>query len=164
MKNPFENISQKEMLYIAGAVASLIALAFVFGTGKIKLGGSTVPGAVSDAPAGGLAESGGYSPGYTNYNFGPINPEPLADGGDPGNAPAGHCGCFVPSAFGCAGPSQLADGTASSDLGNYLSYLRDINPNYQKLYATQLSSYSEYFAAGSKYSGGVSPVAVALNN
>jgi len=163
MKNPFENISQKELLYVAGAAASLIALAFVFGRGKINLGGTTVPGTVSDAPAGGLADAGGYNPGYTNYNFGPINPQPLADGNAPENTPAGHCGCFAPSLFGCAGPSQLADGTASSDLSNYLNYLRDINPNYQQLYATQLAAYSEYFAAGSKYSTGAVSFAVPNN-
>jgi len=163
MKNPFGNLSQKEVLYIAGAAASLIALAFVFSRGKIDLGGTTVPGAVSDAPAGGLASTSGYNPGYTNYNFGPINPQPLADGSAPENSPAGHCGCFAPSLFGCAGPSQLADGTASSDLTNYLNYLRDINPNYQKLYATQLQSYAAYFAAGSKFSGGAAPVALVNN-
>ncbi len=155
MKNPFANLSQKEVLYIAGAAASLLALAFVFSRGKINLGGTTVPGAVSDAPAGGLSSDGGYNPGYTNYNYGPINPQPLADGSAPENSPAGSCGCFSPSLYGCAGPSQLADGTASSDLNNYLNYLRDINPNYKQLYATQLQSYAAYFAAGEKYSNGV---------
>jgi len=163
MKNPFDNLSQKEVLYIAGAAASLIALAFVFSSGKIKLGGTTVPGAVSDAPAGGLADGGGYNPGYTNYNFGPINPQPLADGSAPENSPAGHCGCFAPSLYGCAGPSQLADGTASSDLNNYLNYLRDINPNYQQLYKTQLQSYAAYFAAGEKYSSGAVAISVPNN-
>lgn len=157
MENPFKNISQKEWLYIAGAVASLIALALVFGGGKINFG----KGVINDTPNAALGTDptaptgGGGTPFYTGYNMPPLNPVSL---GTPGELAAGDKGCCCPSAYGCAGPTQLDDGTAYTGIPDLLGFLRDINPNYQKLVETQQKLYVQMFATGQTYSAGAASV------
>lgn len=157
MENPFKHLTQKDLLYVAGAIASLVGIAFLLNRGKVALPAATVPGAITDLPASAANGAGSFSPGYTGYNFGPLFPEPL--GGAPGDTAAGEKGCCCPSAYGCAGASALDTGAASTDLNSFLDYMKSINPNYQSLVAQQLKTYDEYFALGSRYgTGSLSPI------
>jgi hypothetical protein len=151
MTNPFEKITKKDVLYIAGAIASLIALFVVFGRGKISLGSGTQSDAseIGTIPLTGNGGTGG--PGYTNYNTGPLYPVPLMTPAEQETAAKGGCGC---ESFGCAGPSQLDDGSAYSNVNSLLAYYQNTNPYYEQLYKTQLQTYADYFATGQAYATG----------
>lgn len=156
MENPLKHLSQKDLLYIAGAIASLVGIALFVNSGRVKLPAATVPGAITDAPTSAANDSGGFSTGYTGYNVGPLFPERLTA---PGDGAAGEGGCCCPSAYGCAGASALDTGSASTNLNSFLDYMKSINPNYSQLVEAQQRSYAEYFSMGSTYSGGsVSPL------
>lgn len=164
MEKLFSKITPKDWLYIAGAVASLIALYMLFGKNSI-----TTPnnGTITDAPADTLAPLvTSPSPGYTTYNTGPIVPTPLTTA-SPDETAAGPCGCSSPTAMGCAGPSQLDNGGAYSSNQQLYSFLDSISPQYAALQAQQLQTYNEYFATGSTYSSGAGTItgtsAVAVN-
>jgi hypothetical protein len=160
MENPFKNFTNKDYLYIAGAVASLVAIALVF-KNKSSFGSGTISDTPNQAfvdPPG--ASVSGVTPGYTNYNMPPITPVALVP---PEDTPAGKNGCGCPSAYGCAGPSQLDDGSAYTGLGQLLSFYRDTNPVYQQAQQAQLQTYAAYFNMGETYSAGALPVTVPNN-
>lgn len=151
MENPLAKFTNRDYLYIAGAVASLVAIAVLF-KNKQNFGSGTV----SDTPNTAIADPAGVSiqgPGYTNYNMPPLNPSPLVP---PGDVPAGDHGCGCPSAYGCAGPSQLDDGSAYTGLSQLLDFYKETNPVYQQAQQAQLQTFASYFAdAGSYSTGGV---------
>lgn len=152
MLNALKKVSPKEWLYIGGAVASLAAIAWIAGQ-QVHPG----PGVHTDAPDN-AALPLAPSPGYTSYNVQPITPVPLANA-SPDSTPAGAGGCGCPTAYGCAGPSQLDTGNAYTDTGQLLDFFKQTNPNYANLYATQLGVYDEYFAAGQMYNDGAGTIA-----
>lgn len=155
-----KKITPKDWLYIGGAAASLIALAWLMGS-RTNIGSGTL----TDMPNSTAPDlsTGGGSPGYTNYNFPPVTPTPLADGNAPDQSPAGPCGCNSPSSMGCAGPSQLDNGGAYSGNNQLYAFLDSISPNYAALQKEQLQTYAEYFAAGSTYDTGAGTVSGMLH-
>ena len=149
-----ENISKKDWLYIAGAVASLVAIAVFAASRKVVLPDNTVSGAVSDvASNANNASPTGFSPGYTGYNMGPIYPTALIPPEELQAGPAGSCSC---NSQGCAGVG--AGNSATGDLTQYLNYLKETDPNYLALQQAQLQVYAESFAAGSVYTKGVAQI------
>lgn len=145
MTNPFEKLTKKDWLYIAGAVASLVALWLIFfwkKTGDVLL----PPDATSDQSVNPVS----LPPGYTNYNIQPILPEPLP-GTNPGDTPAGGCGCACPSALGCAGTSMLDTGNAYTSLSDLIGYYQSLNSNFANMY----SSLTAPYAFGYAYNGAV---------
>lgn len=157
MENPFKGLTKRDALYIAGGVASLVALAIALGGFKNRFAAGS--GTITDVPQDASAGVGGFSsPGYSNYNMPPINPVQL--GPSPDDNPNADCGCNSPASMGCAGPSQLDDGSANMPLAQLLSYYQSINPVYIQAQQAQLATYNAYFAMGESYSAGGSPVAV----
>lgn len=157
MENPFKGLTKRDALYIAGGVASLIALAIALGGFKNRLAAGS--GAITDAPQDASVGVGGFSsPGYSNYNMPPITPVQL--GPSPDDNPNADCGCQSPTMMGCAGPSQLDDGSANMPLSQLLSFYQSINPVFQQAQQAQLQTYAAYFAEGESYSKGGTPVAI----
>lgn len=160
MENPLAKISKKDWLYIGGAVASIVAVAYLMAksNGNLTTAG---PQAITDAPmsAAGLMP-GDASAGYTGYNV-PTYTEsgvPYPSGSDLSPGPSQVAGCCC--AQDCAGNSPLANGSTFGDLNALLTYYQNTNPNYIALQEAQLQKYTEYFAAGQSYSSGAGSVTV----
>lgn len=136
-------LTKKDWLYIAGAVASIIAVIWLFKRQQVPVG----VGVTTDVPNNAATSPAELNPPYTNYNFGPLFPDPLP-GTQPENTSAGNCGCSAPSAYGCAGASMIDTGQAYSDTAPLLAYFESLTPNFNSVYAGQVAQY-----AGSQYSG-----------
>jgi len=152
-------MNKKEWLYIGGAVASLVGVAYLFSRGKVFFPQNTVSGAVSDTdnntdsgPAG--FSPGGFSSGYTGYNMGPIVPQGLAT--SPEETPAGIGGSSSCCARGCAGYNVGDNSTAN--LNQFLNFMQNTDPTYLELQRVQLQSYAALFSAGEKYQSGATIV------
>jgi hypothetical protein len=144
-------MNKKEWLYIGGAVASLVAVAYLFSRGKVYFPQNTVSGAVSDADSNGNDTGpGGFSPGYTGYNMGPIVPQGLAT--SPEDMPAGIGGSGSCCSRGCAGYSIGDNSTAN--LAQFLNFMQNTDPTYLELQRVQLQNYAALFSTGEKYSNG----------
>lgn len=166
MENPLKKISKRDWLYIGGAVASLVAVAYLIARNNSSLI-TAGPQATTDAPmtAAGAAPLDG-SAGYTNYNvpvYDPSTGVPYPSGSDLSPGPSQVAGCCCAS--DCAGGSPLADGSTFGDLNALLQYYQNTNPNYVALQEAQLQKFTAYFAAGQSYSSGAGsvtlPVAIA---
>lgn len=153
-------MNKKEWLYIGGAVASLVGVAYLFSRGKVFFPPNTVSGAISDVDTSGGSDGSSYSPGYTNYNFGPLIPEGL--GTAPEDTPAGVFGASPCCSKGCAGYSS--SDTSTGNLLQFLNFMQNTDPTYLELQRTQLQSYSALFSKGEQYSNGAQVVtAVGVN-
>ena len=158
----------RDYLYVAGALASLIALFVLFKSGKISWSniGTPLAGTQTDAEYPGTPAIAGTSgpTGYTNYNYGPLDPTSAVSQANvpPGDTSAGSCGCNSPSAYGCAGASQLDTGSYTNDNQLY-NFLEQINPTWQQAQLDQMQDYAEYFATGSTYNSGGLSINVANN-
>lgn len=142
MKNPFENISTKEWIYLAGAFASLAGLAWVFGRGSLTLPTGTQTDVRQNANS--------ATPIYTNYNMGPIVPVPLGTPAGDEVTNSGGCCCNT----GCAGPSALDDPMQQyAGVDKLLAFYQSTNPEYRKLWQAQMDVYSRSFASGQYASG-----------
>ena len=95
MENPFKNFTQKDWLYVGGAVASIVALiAFIAYQKRI----SVPSGTISDIPNTGVAASPTDSPAnYLNYNTPDYAAPPIPSGADVSpdvsNTSCNGCGC-----------------------------------------------------------------------
>lgn len=150
MENPFKNFSRKDWLYVGGAVASLVAIAYLIA----KNNGWALPtGTVTDIPNDASTGQPGSSPGYTNYNTGSYGAPPVQAGGDVAAAPSQLAGS--PCCNECAGGNTLGTGDTYGGLDSLLTYYTQTNPNYVALQQAMLQQYAAYFATGEAYSGGV---------
>lgn len=155
MNEFFKKFTSKDALYVAGALASLIALAYVFGKKTY-----TTDGTISDTPNPAVASPSGAtisSPGYTTYNMPPLVAQPLVP---PGDTPAGQNGCGCPSAYGCAGASQLDTGDAYTNVSQLLDFYKETNPFYLEAQQAQLNTYASYFATAQTYNSGAAGAVV----
>lgn len=147
MTNPFANFSQKDWLYVGGAVASIVALfLFAYTQQNVAAGNGTITDVNNDplaVPPGG-SDQGGAS--YINYNMGAYNAPPIASGTDvsPDNSNTSACGCNND----CAGPSPLATGNTAGNLAALLNYYTQTSPAYV---AIQEAGLNRYFNAGQVY-------------
>lgn len=149
-------VTNRDWVYIGGAVASIVALAaFVIIQKRSNVSVSTPT--TSDIPNPGTPV--GNTPNYINYNTGYYNAPPIQTGSDlsPNTEGTSACGCNMD----CAGPSPLAtnQGTYSS-LTSLLTYYQNTNPVYLQMVQAQTQRYAAYFAAGETYSHGGTPIGV----
>ena len=151
MENPFKNFSRKDWLYVGGAVASLIAVAYLVA----KSNGWAIPtGTTTDVKNDASTGVGGFSsPGYTNYNTGSYGAPPVEAGGDLAAQPSQVAGS--PCCNECAGGNALGTGDTYGGLDSLLNYYTQTNPNYVALQEAQLQQYAAYFATGESYAKGV---------
>lgn len=156
MENPFKNFSQKDWLYVGGAVASIVALiALIATTKRVQFGTATqsdIPNLANDALEG--------SPNYITYNTGgnPFYVPPIQAGADVAPNVEGSS-CCGPN-YDCAGTSPLASGDTFNSYQSLLNYYTQTNPNYIKAVQEQTQQYAAYFATGEAYSGGAQLVGV----
>lgn len=153
MENPFKNFSKKDWLYVGGAVASLVAVAYLIARNN---GGMVAvpPGTHTDVLNDASTSPGGFSsPGYTNYNTGSYGAPPVEAGGDVSASPSQLAGS--PCCNECAGGNALGTGDTYSGLDSLLNYYTQTNPNYVALQEAQLQQYAAYFATGESYAKGV---------
>lgn len=157
MENPFKNFSKKDWLYVGGAIASLVAIAYLIAKNNpVAVPTGTHTDLMNDASVG---TGGGFSPGYTNYNTGSGTPIAGADLAPPPSQIAG-----MPCCNECAGGNDLGNGNTYGGLDSLLNFYTQTNPNYVALQQSMLQQYAAYFATGESYAGGVfavgSPVGV----
>lgn len=150
MENPFKNFNRKDWLYVGGAVASLVAVAYLISrTTSIAI----PPGAHTDVQNDPTASlPGGSSPGYTNYNTGSWGSPPIMAGSDTTAPPPQVAGCGCES--DCAGGNPLGTGSTFGGLDALLTYYQNTNPNYVALQEANLQQYAAYFATGETYARG----------
>jgi hypothetical protein len=151
----------KKMLFVSGVIAVAVAFFFYLLQRQTLANASINGGQITDQQldaAAPIAEGTGglSSPVYTNYNFGPTTPIPLAPVSDTDvtSIPQDTCGCAGNgNCFGNGNNSDVNSGanTYTGNLNAYLNYLQNTNPNYVALYATQLQLYSGLFATGESY-------------
>lgn len=154
MENPFKNFTTKDWLYVGGAVASIAALYFVLGGGKVSIPSGTQTDV--NNPAG--AADG--TPNYMNYNTGSVDssPIPLPGGADMSPDPEK---CCCNDGGNCAQASALATGNTFGGVDALINYYQNTNPVYVQLQKTMLKQYAAYFATGESYSKGGIPLGVA---
>ncbi len=163
MENPFKNFSQKDWLYVGGAVASIVALG-LFITYQRKI--SVPSGTQSDIPNNALpAGVPATAANYLNYNTPDYAAPPIPSGADiapdVSNTSCNGCGCDrAGNSQGCTGPSPLSTGDTFSGLDSLLTYYQNTNPVYVELQKVQLAKYSALFATGESYSRGGTPLGV----
>lgn len=149
MENPFKNFSKKDWLYVGGAVASLVAVAYLIAKNNpVAVPPGTHTDVMNDASTG----VGGFSsPGYTNYNTGSYGAPPVEAGSEAGPSQVAGSPCCNE----CAGGNALGSGNTYSSLDNLLQYYTLTSPNYVALQEAQLQQYAAYFATGESYAKGV---------
>lgn len=160
MENPFAKFSQKDWLYVAGAVASIVALGVFIATskGKTLFGSPTISDAVQSGTPGDVGSGGGVN--YVNYNMGAADAPPISVGADLTPNPEGAC---CGGNTDCAGSSPLATGDTFGGLSQLLQYYQNTNPIYLQLQEVGMQRYAALFAQGETYAAGATPLAVPYN-
>lgn len=161
MENPLKKFSQKDWVYIGGAVASIAALIlFIAWQNKGKI---AIPsGAITDAQNSGSATPMEPQPvSYLNTNvqdMADILPTPAGADVAPDTSGTSHCGgCCdkAGSSMGyCTGPSPLTTGDTFSSVDKLIQYYQNTNPIYVQLQQLQLQKYAALFASGESYMRG----------
>jgi len=162
MENPLKSFSQKDWIYLGGAIASVVALGlFVTYSNKSK---TLIPsGTVTDTPN--VQATPELS--YINTNMPDLNEiVPTAIGADtaPNTTNTSTCGGCCDRAGNsngyCTGTSGLSTGQTFSDTQALINYYQNTNPIYVQLQAVQLAKYAALFATGEEYSKGGTPLRV----
>jgi hypothetical protein len=148
MNNPFEKWTQKDWLYVGGAIASIAGLIW-FATKQANTIVAAPSGTVTDTPN---LQSPAPSPAnYINYNsYNVPDIIPTQGGADvspdkSGSGCCGGCGDKAGNSY-CADPSPLSTGNTFTDTAALLQYYQNTNPAYIDLQKYQLEKYNELAA------------------
>ena len=166
MENPFKSWTQKDWLYVGGAVASIVAL-FLFIAYQKK---TAIPsGTITDAQNQVVPGAQPLSPvSYLNQNvpdMSDIVPQPAGADTSPNTEGTSGCGgcCDKAGSSGgyCTGPSPLVTGNTYSSVDRLIDYYQNTNPVYVQLQELQLAKYAALFATGESYTRGLNQIGVA---
>lgn len=158
MENPLKSMSQKDWLYVGGAVASIVALiAFIAYQKRVNVQSGTQ----SDIPNAVVATGANY----LNTNVPDLGQPPIQAGADTApnvqNTSCSGCECAGPSQSQfCTGTSPLSSGNTFSSTDALIQYYQNTNPIYVQLQQVQLQKYAALFATGESYSKGGTPLGV----
>jgi hypothetical protein len=160
MENPFKSWTQKDWLYVGGAVASIVALIlFIAYQKRTAIPGGTITDAQNTVVPGAQP----LSPvNYVNQNVPDMaDVVPIAAGADTSPNTEGTSGCggccdkAGNSGGYCTGPSPLSTGNNTySTVDRLIDYYQNTNPVYVQLQELQLQKYATLFATGESYTRG----------